>query len=88
VLRGLLDGVAFVRNPENKPQVVKSLAKGLRLERLDDAEEGYQSIVGIYEKKSIPVCETSSVSSALTTKKVFKKTSNNGPRLSRTEIPA
>jgi len=48
------DGVAFVRNPENKPQVVKSLAKGLRLKRLDDAEEGYQSIVGIYEKKIYP----------------------------------
>jgi len=54
VLRGLLDGLAFVRNPENKPQVVKSLAKGLRLKRLDDAEEGYQSIVGIYEKKIYP----------------------------------
>jgi ABC-type nitrate/sulfonate/bicarbonate transport system substrate-binding protein len=51
MLRGLLDGVAFIRNPENKPQVVKSLAKGLRLKRLEDAEEGYQSIVGIYEKK-------------------------------------
>ena len=48
------DGVAFVRNPENKPQVVKSLAKGLRLKRFDDAEEGYQSIVGIYEKKIYP----------------------------------
>jgi ABC-type nitrate/sulfonate/bicarbonate transport system substrate-binding protein len=51
VLRGLLDGVAFIRNPENKPQVVKSLAKGLRLKRVEDAEEGYQSIVGIYENK-------------------------------------
>jgi hypothetical protein len=27
VIRGLLDGIAFIRNPENKPQVVKSLAK-------------------------------------------------------------
>src|SRR5262249_31731221 len=26
VTRALLDGVAFIRNPENKPQVVKSLA--------------------------------------------------------------
>lgn len=51
VIRGLLDAVAFIRNPENKPQVVKSLAKGLRLKRIEDAEEGYQSIVGIYEKK-------------------------------------
>jgi ABC-type nitrate/sulfonate/bicarbonate transport system substrate-binding protein len=54
VLRGLLDGVAFIRKPENKSQVVKSLAKGLRLSRVEDAEEGYQSIVGIYEKKIYP----------------------------------
>lgn len=54
VLRGLLDSVSFIRNPENKPQVIKSLAKGLRLKRLEDAEEGYQSIVGIYEKKISP----------------------------------
>jgi NitT/TauT family transport system substrate-binding protein len=54
VLRGLLDSVAFIRNPENKPQVVKSLAKGLRLKRIEDAEEGYQTIVGIYEKKIYP----------------------------------
>jgi NitT/TauT family transport system substrate-binding protein len=54
VLRGLLDGVGFIRNPENKPQVIKSLVKGLRLKRIEDAEEGYQSIVGIYEKKIYP----------------------------------
>jgi NitT/TauT family transport system substrate-binding protein len=54
VIRGLLDGVAFVRNPENKAMVVKSLAKGLRLKRIEDAEEGYQSIVDIYEKKIYP----------------------------------
>lgn len=54
VLKSLLDSVAFIRNPENKPQVVKSLAKGLRLKRIEDAEEGYQSIVGIYEKKIFP----------------------------------
>ncbi len=54
VMRGLLDGVAFIRNPANRPQVMKSLAKGLRLSRVADAEEGYQSIVGIYEKKIYP----------------------------------
>ncbi len=54
VLRALLDAVAFIRNPENKPQVLKSLARGLRLKRLEDAEEGYQSIVGIYERKIYP----------------------------------
>jgi ABC-type nitrate/sulfonate/bicarbonate transport system substrate-binding protein len=54
VLRGLLDAAAFIRNRENKPQVVRSLARGLRLSRVEDAEEGYQSIVGIYEKKIYP----------------------------------
>jgi hypothetical protein len=51
VLRGLLDAVAFIRNPENKSLVMKNLAKGLRLARVEDAEEGYQSILGIYENK-------------------------------------
>ncbi len=54
VIRALLDSVAFIRNPENKPQVLKSLAKGLRLKRIEDAEEGYETIVGIYEKKIYP----------------------------------
>jgi NitT/TauT family transport system substrate-binding protein len=53
-LRALLEAVAFIRNPENKSQVVKSLAKGLRLKRIEDAEEGYQTIVDIYEKKIYP----------------------------------
>jgi ABC-type nitrate/sulfonate/bicarbonate transport system substrate-binding protein len=54
VVRALLDSVAFIRTPENKPQVIKSLAKGLRLKRIEDAEEGYQSMIGIYERKIYP----------------------------------
>jgi NitT/TauT family transport system substrate-binding protein len=54
VIKGLLDGVAFIRNPENKTQVVKSLTKGLRLKRSEDAEESYQSLIGIYEQKIYP----------------------------------
>jgi hypothetical protein len=54
VIKALLDGMAFIRNPENKPQLVKSLAKGLRLRRIEDVEESYQSVVGIYEKKIYP----------------------------------
>jgi NitT/TauT family transport system substrate-binding protein len=54
VIKGLLDGVAFIHVPENKPQVMKSLAKGLRLKRIEDAEEGYQSMLGLYEKKIYP----------------------------------
>lgn len=54
VLRGLLDSVAFIRNPENKVQVTKSLAKALRFRRIEDAEEGYQSMVNLYEKRIYP----------------------------------
>ena len=54
VIKGLLDGVAFIRIAENKPQVVKSLARGLRLKRVEDAEEGYQSMLGLYERKIYP----------------------------------
>ena len=48
---GLIDAVAFIRNPANKDDVIKILAKGMRLARVEDAEEGYQSMVGLYEKK-------------------------------------
>jgi ABC-type nitrate/sulfonate/bicarbonate transport system substrate-binding protein len=54
VIKGLLDGVAFIRIPENKSQVLKSLAKGLRLKRIEDADEGYQNMLGIYERKIYP----------------------------------
>jgi NitT/TauT family transport system substrate-binding protein len=54
VIKGLLDGVAFIRNPENKTQVVKSLTKGLRLKRSEDAQESYQSLIGIYDQKIHP----------------------------------
>ena len=54
VIKGLLDGVAYIRNPENKSQVTRSLAKGLRLKRIEDADEGYQSMLDLYERKIYP----------------------------------
>jgi NitT/TauT family transport system substrate-binding protein len=54
VLRGLLDSLAFIRDPANKTAVLKSLAKGLRLRRVEEAEEGYQIMLGLYEKKIYP----------------------------------
>ena len=54
VLRALLDSLAFVRDPANKDRVMKSLAKGLRLKRVEEAEEGYQIMLGLYEKKIYP----------------------------------
>jgi NitT/TauT family transport system substrate-binding protein len=54
VLRALLDSSKFIRNPENKPLVMKSLAKALRFRRVEDAEDGYRSMVNLYEKKIYP----------------------------------
>jgi ABC-type nitrate/sulfonate/bicarbonate transport system substrate-binding protein len=54
VLRGLLDSVAFIRNSENKNQVTKILAKALRLKRVEEADEGYQSLVNLYERRVYP----------------------------------
>ena len=36
---------------------MKSLAKGLRLKRVQDAEEGYQTMLGLYERKIYPSVE-------------------------------
>ena len=54
VLRGLLDSVEFIRDPGNKPAVLKSLVSGIRLARTEDAEEGYRRVIGLYEKKIYP----------------------------------
>lgn len=54
VLRALLESSAFIRSAENKGQVMKSLAKALRFRRVEDAEEGYQSMVNLYERKIYP----------------------------------
>jgi NitT/TauT family transport system substrate-binding protein len=54
VLRGLLESLAFIRDPANKTAVMKSLAKGLRLRRVEEAEDGYQIMLGLYEKKIYP----------------------------------
>jgi NitT/TauT family transport system substrate-binding protein len=54
VFRGLLDAVAFIRNPANKADVMKAVAKGMRLPRIEDAEEGYHSMASLYERKIYP----------------------------------
>jgi NitT/TauT family transport system substrate-binding protein len=54
VIRGLLDGLAFLRNPANKNQVLKSIAKGLRLRRVEEAEQGYKTVITLYETKIFP----------------------------------
>ena len=57
VLRALLEAASFIRNPENKGQVTRSLAKALRLSRIEDAEEGYGTMVNFYDKRIYPTAD-------------------------------
>jgi len=54
VLRGIVDSLAFIAQPENKPAVLKSLMKGLRLKTVEQAIEGYDTLANIYERKIYP----------------------------------
>ncbi|HXG50014.1 MAG TPA: ABC transporter substrate-binding protein [candidate division Zixibacteria bacterium] len=54
VLRGVVDAMAFIAQPENRPAVLKSIAKGLRLARPEQAIEGYESLPLLYERRIYP----------------------------------
>ena len=54
VLRGLIDSLNFVAQPENKPAVLKSLMRGLRLKNIEQATEGYDTLANIYDRKIYP----------------------------------
>jgi len=54
VLRGIVDSMAFIAQPENKPAVLKSIAKGLRLAKVEQAVEGYESLPRLYERRIFP----------------------------------
>ena len=50
-LRSLAKAVVFIQEPENKPAVLRSLAKWLRLPRPEDAEAGYETIRSGYDRR-------------------------------------
>jgi len=57
VLRGVVDSMAFIAQPENKAAVLKSLAKGLRLPNVEQAVEGYESLPMLYDRRIYPTVE-------------------------------
>jgi len=57
LLRALADAVAFVLEPANKAPVMRSLARGLRLPRVEDAAEGYEGMITLYERRMYPTVE-------------------------------
>jgi len=48
ILKGTIDAIRFFMKPENKPMVLQSIARVLRLPRLEDAETGYNAMVAAY----------------------------------------
>jgi ABC-type nitrate/sulfonate/bicarbonate transport system substrate-binding protein len=54
VLRGLTDSLSYVVQPENKTVVLKILMKRLRLQTIEQANEGYEILPHIYERKIYP----------------------------------
>lgn len=48
MLKGTIDAMRFFMKPENKPMVLQSIARVLRLPRLEDAETGYNAMVAAY----------------------------------------
>jgi ABC-type nitrate/sulfonate/bicarbonate transport system substrate-binding protein len=56
-LRALVKAIGFIQDADNKPMVLRSLAKWLRLARPEDAEAGYETIKSVYERRLIPTKE-------------------------------
>ena len=57
VLKGTIDAMRFFMKPENKPAVLQTMAKVLRLARVDDAENGYNALVSVYTNDMRPQVE-------------------------------
>jgi len=54
LLRALSDTIAFVLDPKNKSLVLQSMAKGLRLTRVEDAVGGYERLGNMYQRRIFP----------------------------------
>ena len=57
ILKGLVEAVAFILTPKNKPVVLKTIMQHLRIPDPAVAEEGYQDLVTGVEKKPFPSVE-------------------------------
>ena len=53
-LRAMVESIAYINNPAHKQSVMRSLAKDLRLAKIEDAESGYEQMKNLYDKKIYP----------------------------------
>lgn len=75
IIKGTLDAVRFVLNPDNRAVVVKTLMRRLRLGRIEEAESGYHSLVTTYVADLRPNAEGVS--------KIYKILSKANPNLQK-----
>ena len=54
VVRSMVEAIAFLQKPANKASVVASLMKGLQIARKEEAEEGYEIMKSVYERRVYP----------------------------------
>jgi len=53
-LRAMVESIAFINKPDNKSAVMRSLAKGLRLPKVEDAAAGYEMMKILYDRRIFP----------------------------------
>ncbi|MGE5816483.1 MAG: ABC transporter substrate-binding protein [Deltaproteobacteria bacterium] len=56
-LRAMVEAIAFINKPENKSTVMKSLARGLRLAKVEDAAAGYDMMKVLFDRRIFPNVE-------------------------------
>lgn len=57
LLKGLLEGMVFCLSPRNKPAVVATIMKRLKLNDTASAEEGYLDVINGVERKPFPTLD-------------------------------
>ena len=56
-LRAMVETIAYINNPNNKVAVMRSLAKDLRLSKVEDAQPGYEMMKTLYDRRIYPNVE-------------------------------
>ena len=73
LLKGTIDAIRFFQKPENKLRSMQSIAKHLRLPRIEDAETGYHAMVSAYTSDLRPKPEG--------VKKIYTILARSNPKL-------
>jgi len=56
-VRACLEAINFINQPDNKTAVMRILARGLRLQKVEDAEAGYEMMKVLYDRRIYPNVE-------------------------------